>query len=126
MLWKYRSQNHDGKAAKQDSSLDRTNDACYLFLLPGSTPHKRGENDEGTAAAPHHDSARCTHQRRGRKYADCWERDGSSFFRTADEIAAEAEQNHPTGNDQILKTAGTRSEERRVGKECRSRWSPYH
>ena len=23
-------------------------------------------------------------------------------------------------------TAGTRSEERRVGKECRSRWSPYH
>ena len=23
-------------------------------------------------------------------------------------------------------TPGTRSEERRVGKECRSRWSPYH
>src|SRR2546426_6949244 len=23
-------------------------------------------------------------------------------------------------------TDGTRSEERRVGKECRSRWSPYH
>ena len=23
-------------------------------------------------------------------------------------------------------SAGTRSEERRVGKECRSRWSPYH
>ena len=23
-------------------------------------------------------------------------------------------------------TFGTRSEERRVGKECRSRWSPYH
>ena len=33
---------------------------------------------------------------------------------------------------QLLKEAGakevhtTRSEERRVGKECRSRWSPYH
>src|SRR5256885_3194855 len=26
----------------------------------------------------------------------------------------------------ILKTYGLRSEERRVGKECRSRWSPYH
>ena len=26
---------------------------------------------------------------------------------------------------QVLKT-GNRSEERRVGKECRSRWSPYH
>ena len=25
-----------------------------------------------------------------------------------------------------LKKALTRSEERRVGKECRSRWSPYH
>src|SRR2546430_7036595 len=26
----------------------------------------------------------------------------------------------------ILYNFGTRSEERRVGKECRSRWSPYH
>ena len=25
-----------------------------------------------------------------------------------------------------LKESGYRSEERRVGKECRSRWSPYH
>ena len=25
-----------------------------------------------------------------------------------------------------LSTLGIRSEERRVGKECRSRWSPYH
>ena len=25
-----------------------------------------------------------------------------------------------------LKNSGKRSEERRVGKECRSRWSPYH
>src|SRR5256885_17022470 len=26
----------------------------------------------------------------------------------------------------VLGGAGDRSEERRVGKECRSRWSPYH
>ena len=26
----------------------------------------------------------------------------------------------------VLGTAKSRSEERRVGKECRSRWSPYH
>ena len=26
----------------------------------------------------------------------------------------------------ILVAPGERSEERRVGKECRSRWSPYH
>ena len=25
-----------------------------------------------------------------------------------------------------VKVTATRSEERRVGKECRSRWSPYH
>ena len=27
---------------------------------------------------------------------------------------------------QLSSRAGERSEERRVGKECRSRWSPYH
>ena len=28
--------------------------------------------------------------------------------------------------DQVVRVLGLRSEERRVGKECRSRWSPYH
>ena len=28
--------------------------------------------------------------------------------------------------EQMFKENGERSEERRVGKECRSRWSPYH
>ena len=28
--------------------------------------------------------------------------------------------------DRIIKLNNGRSEERRVGKECRSRWSPYH
>ena len=28
--------------------------------------------------------------------------------------------------NEVLTTVGGRSEERRVGKECRSRWSPYH
>src|SRR3712207_9509745 len=27
---------------------------------------------------------------------------------------------------QVIKIVNERSEERRVGKECRSRWSPYH
>src|SRR5260370_41545652 len=30
------------------------------------------------------------------------------------------------GYDVTVTVAGNRSEERRVGKECRSRWSPYH
>ena len=29
-------------------------------------------------------------------------------------------------NSFMMKLATLRSEERRVGKECRSRWSPYH
>ena len=34
---------------------------------------------------------------------------------------------YPTGTVQVtLDDEGVRSEERRVGKECRSRWSPYH
>src|SRR3712207_5401850 len=31
-----------------------------------------------------------------------------------------------TGEGSLALEAGLRSEERRVGKECRSRWSPYH
>ena len=31
-----------------------------------------------------------------------------------------------TGHLQCLSDKSWRSEERRVGKECRSRWSPYH
>ena len=31
-----------------------------------------------------------------------------------------------TNSLEALAKGGTRSEERRVGKECRSRWSPYH
>ena len=30
------------------------------------------------------------------------------------------------GYDEVEGDDGCRSEERRVGKECRSRWSPYH
>ena len=31
-----------------------------------------------------------------------------------------------TGKDGVFDPGENRSEERRVGKECRSRWSPYH
>ena len=30
------------------------------------------------------------------------------------------------GEDEVTPKDEPRSEERRVGKECRSRWSPYH
>ena len=31
-----------------------------------------------------------------------------------------------SGKSTLLEALALRSEERRVGKECRSRWSPYH
>ena len=37
-----------------------------------------------------------------------------------------AEEFVSAGASHIIMTSRSRSEERRVGKECRSRWSPYH
>src|SRR5256885_6533324 len=52
---------------------------------------------------------------------------------TAESTAAEssapeaaAESAEAPGTRVARPAAATRSEERRVGKECRSRWSPYH
>src|SRR2546426_8000663 len=39
---------------------------------------------------------------------------------------AEATATHPQINTSLVYIGADRSEERRVGKECRSRWSPYH
>ena len=33
---------------------------------------------------------------------------------------------HQVAGPEEIRPGDTRSEERRVGKECRSRWSPYH
>ena len=46
-------------------------------------------------------------------------------------IAAQAQEirealEQQTATSEILRVIVFRSEERRVGKECRSRWSPYH
>src|SRR3712207_9060131 len=42
----------------------------------------------------------------------------------AEALAALAREDVP--DDVAVAYQGNRSEERRVGKECRSRWSPYH
>src|SRR3712207_9540743 len=41
------------------------------------------------------------------------------------EVGRQAAEEHREEIEEVLKGAD-RSEERRVGKECRSRWSPYH
>ena len=44
------------------------------------------------------------------------------------QVAAQEKEASDKKDDQVFKliSAMNRSEERRVGKECRSRWSPYH
>ena len=41
-------------------------------------------------------------------------------------ISRTSEEKEDFGKTEDPKITTTRSEERRVGKECRSRWSPYH
>src|SRR3712207_7871572 len=44
----------------------------------------------------------------------------------AEALVARGDLNWVMANLPEVPGAATRSEERRVGKECRSRWSPYH
>src|SRR3712207_7641992 len=45
----------------------------------------------------------------------------------AEPSRARPAREHPLGlQPDLSRGRGARSEERRVGKECRSRWSPYH
>ena len=46
--------------------------------------------------------------------------------KTAVSTAVNGIANFAKSNAHVLLIVGVRSEERRVGKECRSRWSPYH
>src|ERR1035437_514304 len=58
------------------------------------------------------------------------------FFRTAGKVGADSPQKvvirrqlhpvEPRSLAGLTEETHARSEERRVGKECRSRWSPYH
>src|SRR3712207_7570591 len=43
-----------------------------------------------------------------------------------DELLRQMEQDASSSSELFWRLVHARSEERRVGKECRSRWSPYH
>src|SRR3989475_9497444 len=51
---------------------------------------------------------------------------GAVNWMTAGRGIAHSERTPPELRGVRRRTHGLRSEERRVGKECRSRWSPYH
>src|SRR3712207_1144349 len=50
----------------------------------------------------------------------------SRSFSSLDSIISESDVIMITTPDDVISKIWKRSEERRVGKECRSRWSPYH
>src|SRR2546426_11305935 len=57
---------------------------------------------------------------------DMWDRVG---IKVTSHMVGQAVERHPELAKEIVERghdAAGRSEERRVGKECRSRWSPYH
>ena len=64
------------------------------------------------------------------KYKDMIDRDSAYEFlqRLQIEISQKRKEEKQAAIEEkeAQKQATTRSEERRVGKECRSRWSPYH
>ena len=50
----------------------------------------------------------------------------SKFFPLIKSKKAKTTTKKTQNKKKVSKKCGQRSEERRVGKECRSRWSPYH
>src|SRR2546426_10755738 len=52
--------------------------------------------------------------------------DSNTFLDTLSFVDTTTTVNTLTGPPSSVVIKDTRSEERRVGKECRSRWSPYH
>src|ERR1043166_10247347 len=86
------------------------------LLTPKREPHGgfHNHNIDGSRVNP----ARDHHWTGGRD--DYWQRVSVLCFKTR-------LWTKPVGGVRILRIHGAgRSEERRVGKECRSRWSPYH
>ena len=64
------------------------------------------------------------HLRQRKRIAGDQERPRLSVFRSVTHIYAQVIDDL-TG-ETLVSASTVRSEERRVGKECRSRWSPYH
>ena len=52
--------------------------------------------------------------------------ESSATAAVASASAAKTSETNAANSAKGAESSATRSEERRVGKECRSRWSPYH
>src|SRR5256885_7032150 len=61
-----------------------------------------------------------------RRFHRAVQKAGADSVRIVATSALRDARNSPAFLEWVRSATGWRSEERRVGKECRSRWSPYH
>src|SRR3712207_9050688 len=107
-----------------DSDGGRAMAAAITSLMTG-TSYKRSAELAGVVG-PYAGYARnaSAHKRVMRKHQAA-----NDAVRTVNETDRSVHDLATVAWDMVVKTGernGYRSEERRVGKECRSRWSPYH
>src|SRR5260370_3751127 len=84
---------------------DWSSDVCSSDLAAGAGGHGAAHEEHAKEGALHMSSAQAARVPRGEN--------------------ADLQRSRRTQSDTSI-AVGARSEERRVGKECRSRWSPYH
>src|SRR5690349_25003128 len=88
----------------------------FLFFFSSRRRHTRSLRDWSSDVCSSDLSAKCASETRAVRLGQSWRSDRLwQGFAFCTRVASEASKN-------VL----CRSEERRVGKECRSRWSPYH
>ena len=114
------------EAARFAPSLD-----VQMYGDVGEVIETDNESDtaDDDAETPETDSARVTARRRQVRALGHGQVLVCSYAllqRDADLLAGREWHSVVLDEAQAIKNAATRSEERRVGKECRSRWSPYH
>src|SRR2546429_8790692 len=91
---------------------------------PGRTPATRGRSRSHRGATAEVEDRRLTH---GLTSGDLFRvgQTPRALRLTQSNVGKLTDERLPWRDTRPL-SAGRRSEERRVGKECRSRWSPYH
>src|SRR5256886_10028306 len=107
------------------SMLETVSDSGYLFFFSSRRRHTRFDCDWSSDV--------CSSDLVAEDFklsSGTWVSVGTLRVRVVSALAPLAQDVVITGHDRdevgVLVFPSPRSEERRVGKECRSRWSPYH
>ena len=116
---KYREAIHDAKQGSKNAAASETKDAAVKYSIDVGFEKAIDELDE--------DSTRRYDIRVGSTsevLKSIGVKDKDIFWQAGK--LRKILNKHSIANHNAATGEGSRSEERRVGKECRSRWSPYH